>query len=207
MRTPRRAHDLGLIRCHTCALVCADTAGMDARPHCPRCGCALHRRKADSIARAWALLLAAAICYIPANLLPVMYTQLPGGGGTSTIMGGVVQFWHHGAYGIALVIFVASVAVPCTKFLVLALLLATSQRRSRRARRQRATLYRMVETIGYWSMLDVLVVAIVAALVRFQALGRIEPRAGIVFFGIVVILTMLSAMSFDPRLIWDNDKA
>jgi paraquat-inducible protein A len=205
MNAHRRAPDLGLVRCHTCALACEDTTGMDTHPRCPRCNAALHRRRPASIARAWALLLAGAICYIPANVLPVMYTFVPGGGGDSTIMSGINQFWHHGAYGIALVIFVASVIVPCTKFLVLGLLLATSRRRSQRARRTRARLYRMVEAIGYWSMLDVLVVAIVAALVRFQALGRIEPRAGIVFFGVVVILTMLSAMSFDPRLIWDSD--
>jgi paraquat-inducible protein A len=205
MSAQPRAHHLGLVRCHACALACEDTSGTHAQPRCPRCGTALHRRRPDSLARAWALLLAGAICYVPANVLPVMYTQMPGGGGDSTIMSGVAQFWHHGAYGIALVIFVASVVVPCTKFLVLALLLATSQRRGNRARRARATLYRMVEAIGYWSMLDVLVVAIVAALVRFQALGRIEPRVGIVFFGVVVILTMLSAMSFDPRLIWDSD--
>jgi paraquat-inducible protein A len=203
--TPRRAQHLNLVRCHTCALACEHTTSAGAHPRCPRCGAMLHARRPGSIARAWALLLAAVICYIPANILPVMTTRMAGGGGDSTIMGGVIQFWRHGAYGIALVIFVASVAVPCTKFLVLALLLATSQRRSRRAMRERTVLYRMVEAIGYWSMLDVLVVAIVAALVRFQALGTIEPREGIVFFGIVVILTMLSAMSFDPRLIWDND--
>lgn len=202
---PRRAHALNLIRCHTCTLVCEHAAGAGTHPPCPRCGTVLHARRPGSIARAWALLLAALICYIPANILPVMVTRMPGGGSDSTIMGGVVQFWRHGAYGIALVIFVASVAVPCTKFLVLGLVLATSHRRSPRAMRERAALYRMVEAIGYWSMLDVLVVAIVAALVQFRALGAIEPRAGIVFFGIVVILTMLSAMSFDPRLIWDND--
>ena len=119
-------------------------------------------------------------------------------------MNGAIEFWKSGSYGIALVIFIASVAVPCTKFLVLTLLLITSQRRSNWARRERARLYRLVEVIGYWSMLDVLVVAVVAALVKFQGLSDIEPRVGIFFFGVVVILTMLSAMTFDPRLIWDD---
>ena len=116
----------------------------------------------------------------------------------------IVGFWRDRSYGIALVIFVASVAVPCTKFLVLGLLLTTSRRRSSRAMQERARLYRLVEWVGYWSMLDVVVVAIVSALVKFQALSDIEPRIGILFFGGAVILTMLSAMSFDPRLIWDG---
>ena len=206
MSSHRRAHQLGVVGCHTCALVCQDTDGPDGHSRCPRCGTALHRRRPDSIARACALLLAGVICYVPANLLPVMYTSLLGRGSDSTIMSGVIQFWQHGSYGIALVIFIASVFVPCTKFLVLGLLLVTSQRRSRWAMRERARLYCLVELIGYWSMLDVLVVAMVAALVKFQALSDIEPRVGIFFFGMAVILTMLSAINFDPRLIWDGDK-
>jgi paraquat-inducible protein A len=166
----------------------------------------LHGRRPGSIARAWALLLTAMILYVPANLLPGMHASVPGGASDSTILGGVIQFWRHGAWGIALVIFIASVAVPCTKFAVLALLLVTSGRGSNWARRGRALLFRLTEAIGYWSMLDVLVVAVVAALVRFGALGDIAPRAGILFFGMVVILTMLSAICFDPRLIWDGDK-
>jgi paraquat-inducible protein A len=135
-----------------------------------------------------------------------MYTNMFGHGIDSTIMSGVIQFWREGSYEIALIIFIASIAVPCTKFLVLGLLLTSSRRQSRRAMRERAKLYRLIELVGYWSMLDVLVVAIVSALVKFQALSDIEPRIGILFFGLVVILTMLSAMSFDPRLIWDGDR-
>jgi len=201
MNGRRSARALGVIGCHGCGLVCAPTGQT-----CPRCGAALHGRRPGSIARAWALLLAAVVFYVPANLLPVMHARAPGGASDCTIMGGVLQFWRHGAWGIALVIFIASVAVPCTKFAALVLLLATSGRGSRWARRERARLYRLTEAIGYWSMLDVLVVAVVAALVRFGALGDIAPRAGILFFGMVVILTMLSAMCFDPRLIWDGDK-
>lgn len=200
------AQQLNVVACHACGAVCQDVAPAALHAHCPRCGAPLHRRRPDSIARAWALLVAAVIFYVPANVLPVMYTRMLGGRSESTIMGGVIQFWQSGSYGIALVIFIASVAVPCTKFLVLALLLATSQRRSTWAMPERARLYRLVELIGYWSMLDVLVVAIVAALVKFQALSDIEPRVGILFFGVVVILTMLSSMSFDPRLIWDGQR-
>jgi paraquat-inducible protein A len=199
-----RAHELRLVACHGCALVCEDTLEETGRADCPRCGAALHRRRPDSIARTWAFLVAALFLYVPANVLPVMYTSLFGKGGDSTIMNGVAGFWHDGSYGIALVIFVASIAVPCTKFLVLGLLLTTSRRRSARAMRERARLYRLVEWVGYWSMLDVVVVAVVSALVKFQALSDIEPRIGILFFGATVILTMLAAMSFDPRLIWDG---
>ncbi|GKT02112.1 paraquat-inducible protein A [Acidovorax sp. SUPP3434] len=165
----------------------------------------MHRRQPNSIARSWALLLAAVVFYIPANVLPVMYRHTMGiGGSESTVIGGVIEFWEMQSYGIALVIFVASVVVPCTKFIVLGLLLVTAQRRSTWAMQERARLYRLVEVIGYWSMLDVMVVAVIAALVKFQALSFVEPRIGILFFGAVVILTMLSSMQFDPRLIWDG---
>lgn len=178
---------------------------MTDEPHqCPRCDAPLHRRKTNSLARTWAYMFAALALYVPANLLPVMNTTLLGNGADSTIMSGVLEFWDHGAWDIALIIFIASIAVPGVKFVALTLLLVTVQRDSHWARRERSKLYRFVELIGYWSMLDVLVVALVAALVKFQALGDIEPRPGILFFGLVVVFTMLSAMSFDPRLIWDK---
>ncbi|MCP5308893.1 paraquat-inducible protein A [Cognatazoarcus halotolerans] len=206
MSSAPRAHELGVIGCHGCGLVCEHPPDDLTHRHCPRCQAPLHRRRPDSITRTWALLVAALILYIPANLLPVMYTSMFGKVSESTIMVGVIEFWKAGSYGIALVIFIASVAVPCTKFLILGLLLVTAQRRSNWAVRERARLYRLVELVGYWSMLDVLVVAVVAALVKFQKLSDVEPRIGILFFGVVVILTMLSAMSFDPRLTWDTEK-
>lgn len=204
MTAPPRARSLGVVGCHGCGLVCEDTLDRTAVAACPRCGASLHRRRRDSLARSAALLLAAMILYIPANVLPVMYTGTLGYHGESTIMRGVIDFWLAGSWGIALVIFIASVAVPCTKFLVLGLLLSTARRGSAWAPLERARLYRLVELVGYWSMLDVLVVAVVAALVQFQPLSEVEPRVGIAYFGVVVILTMLSAMSFDPRLIWDH---
>ena len=195
------ARDLNLCLCHSCGLAC----DMTGEPHeCERCGAPLHRRKSNSLTRTWAYLLAALVFYIPANLLPVMNTSMLGSGSDSTIIGGVLEFWEHGAWDIALIIFIASIAVPGVKFVALSLLLITAQRGSLWARKERSKLYRFVELIGYWSMLDVIVVALVAALVKFQALGDIEPRAGILFFGMVVVFTMLSAMSFDPRLIWDT---
>lgn len=134
-----------------------------------------------------------------------MYTSLFGHGSESTILAGVIDFWKAGSYGIALLIFAASVVIPCIKFLALGVLLISARRRSAVARLERAKLYRLTEIIGYWSMLDVFVVAAVSALVKFQTLSDVEPRSGILYFGLVVILTMLSAMNFDPRLIWDGD--
>jgi len=196
------ATEIGVIGCHACGLVCEDEHA--GRPVCPRCGAILHRRRPNSLVRSAAFLLAGLILYIPANLMPVMYSSRFGSGTESTIISGVIEFWHAGAWDIALIIFIASVAVPCTKFLVLGFLLFTAQRGSSHAPRERARLYRFVELIGYWSMLDVLVVALVAALVQFKALSHVEPRVGILFFGTVVILTMMSAICFDPRLIWDG---
>lgn len=200
MSLPPYAVQLNLQLCHTCGIAC-----QTSEDYCPRCDSPVHRRKPNSLTRTWAFLLASLICYIPANLMPVMYTNIFGSGSENTIMSGVIEFWESGSWDLALLIFIASVAVPCMKFLVLGLLLVTCQRRTPWAQRQRAKLYRLIEVVGYWSMLDVLVVALVAALVQFSALSTIEPRLGILFFGMVVVLTMLAAMSFDPRLIWDTE--
>jgi paraquat-inducible protein A len=116
----------------------------------------------------------------------------------------VVELWVKGSPSLAVIVFTASIVVPMTKFLVLGTLLASTQRRSRWALRQRAKLYRAVEFIGYWSMLDVFVVALLTALVRFGFFSEVEPLPGVVFFGLTVILTMFSSMSFDPRLMWDG---
>jgi paraquat-inducible protein A len=153
--------------------------------------------------RTLALLIAGVILYVPANLMPVMHVSGIGGGQDSTILSGVLSFWKAGDWDLALLIFTASVAVPGTKFLALGFLLWTVYRESSWARRQRTVLYRLVEIIGYWSMLDVVVVALTAALLRFKMLGTAEPRLGIVFFCGVVVTTMMAAFSFDPRLIWD----
>ncbi|MGN2253613.1 paraquat-inducible protein A [Frateuria sp. GZRe12] len=200
-RAPRAA-ELGIIGCHVCGLVCLAPTGDDAA--CPRCGAALHRRKRDSIARTWALLVAAFILYIPANLLPIMRTVSLGDIDDNTIISGVVELWVKGSPSLAVIVFTASIVVPMTKFLVLGTLLASTRRHSRWALRQRAKLYRAVEFIGYWSMLDVFVVALLTALVRFGFFSQVEPLPGVVFFGLTVILTMFSSMSFDPRLMWDG---
>jgi paraquat-inducible protein A len=201
MNNVPNARELKLCLCHSCGMACDITH----QPHtCSRCDAPLHERKPNSLPRTWAFLLAALVFYIPANLLPVMNTSMFGNGADSTIIGGVLEFWEHGAWDIALIIFIASIAVPGIKFAALMLLLVSSKQGSHWARKDRSKLYRFVELIGYWSMLDVIVVALVAALVKFQTLGDVTPRAGILFFGMVVVFTMLSAMCFDPRLIWEN---
>ena len=185
-----------LVACDLCGLVHEGAGG-----GCARCGSRLRARKPDSIVRTAALLLAALVLYVPANLLPVMYTRLLGSEAQSTILEGVEEFWTSGSWDIAVLIFTASVAVPCTKFLGIGLLLL-DQKYPLGSRVGKTRLLKLVEHIGYWSMLDVLVVALVTALIQFRALGVAEPRAGIVFFGAVVVLTMLAAMSFDSRLAW-----
>ena len=197
-----RAHELGVIGCHICGLVCRDAGVEDAA--CPRCGAELHRRKPDSCARTWALLVAAFLLYIPANVLPIMRTVSLGDVDDNTILSGVVELWVKGSPDLAVIVFTASIVVPMMKFLVMTTLLLSVHRGTNWARTQRSKLFRLVEFIGYWSMLDVIVVALTSALMQFQVLGAAEPRAGIAFFCAVVIVTMLSALSFDPRLIWDR---
>jgi paraquat-inducible protein A len=163
----------------------------------------LHRRLPDSIGRTWALLLGAAILYIPANLLPVMYTHSLFGKEDDTIISGVVYFWTSGSPALAAIIFIASIVVPVLKLAALSLLALTAQRRSRWRPLQRTTLYRIVEFVGRWSMLDIFVITLTVALVRFQSLAVITAGPGAMAFCAVVVLTMLASMQFDPRLIWD----
>ncbi|WP_454688351.1 paraquat-inducible protein A [Achromobacter aloeverae] len=198
------ARDKGLVACRCCTLVCSGSLLSDAYPECPRCGATLQYRRPHALLESWAFLLAAIALYAPAILLPVLDTRSFGKSMPSTLLDGIRELWQHGSYGIAIVIFVASVLVPCGKFLVLGVLLITSQRGSRRARSLRTKAYRFVSLIGYWSMLDVLVIAVVSALLKFGALGEVVPRVGILCFGLVVMLTMLASMRFDPRLIWDE---
>jgi paraquat-inducible protein A len=207
MNALRRADELGLIACTVCGLVCRDVAGNGTSGDavaCPRCGSGLHRRKPNSYARTWALLIAAFLMYIPANVLPIMRTASLNDIDDNTIISGVVELWRAGSPNLAVIVFTASIVVPVLKFLALGALLLSSQLGSDWARVQRAKLYRLVELVGYWSMLDVFVVALLTALVRFSVLSLVEPLPGVIFFGLTVVLTMLASMSFDPRLIWDG---
>jgi len=199
---PVTAAQLGMLSCHACRQVSRAANGAhDLR--CPRCGAALHLRRPDSVSRSWAFLIAAMILYIPANVLPMMRTSSLFGSQSDTIMSGVVYFWTSGSWYLALIIFFASIVVPMLKMIALAVLLVSVQRRSRWQQGQRARLYRLVEAVGRWSMLDIYVVAVIVALVQLKALATIQPGPGAAAFGAVVVLTMFAAMAFDPRLIWD----
>ncbi|RNC64547.1 MAG: paraquat-inducible protein A [Desulfuromonadales bacterium] len=199
---PETAAARGLFSCHVCGLV-SKAARTGGTAHCPRCSALLHYRKPDSVARAWALLIAAYIMYVPANLLPIMETGSLFGSQDDTIMSGVIYLWHSGSWDLALVVFIASIMVPLLKLIALTVLLISVQRRSVWQPVQRAKLYRIVEFVGRWSMLDVYVVTILAALVQIGSLATIKAGPAAVAFGAVVVLTMFAAMQFDPRLIWD----
>jgi len=192
----------GLAACHACGLL-SRLAPQVHDAHCPRCGAALHTRKPHSIARTWALLIAASVLYIPANVLPIMHTGSLFGAQSDTILSGIVYLWHSGSWDLAAIVFIASIVVPLAKLFALTYLLVSVQRRSRHHPLARTRLYRLLELVGKWSMLDVYVVALLAALVHFQALASITAGSGAIAFGAVVVLTMFAAMAFDPRLIWD----
>ena len=199
-----RADQLGLIGCTVCGLVSRAPAFADAG--CSRCGTALRRRKNASLSRTWAFLLAAFIVYIPANVLPIMRTASLGDVDDNTILSGIVELWNKDSEALAVIVFAASIVVPIFKFIALSVLLICAQRRSHWAQPQRAKLYRLIELIGHWSMLDVFVVALLTALVRFNLLSSVEPLPGVIFFGLTVVLTMFAALSFDPRLTWDDEE-
>lgn len=191
-----------LLACHSCGLV--ESLKYTVRhQYCARCGARLHKRRPDSVGRTWAFLLAATILYIPANLLPVMYTHSLFGKEDDTIISGVVYFWNSGSPALAAIIFIASIVVPVAKLVALALLAWTAQRRSHWQPLQRTVLYRIVEFVGRWSMLDIFVITLTVALVRFQSLAVITAGPGALAFCAVVVLTMIASMQFDPRLIWD----
>lgn len=202
MSTPPTASSLGLLRCAACGLICR--AGHDlVSPHCPRCGAPLSARKTDSVRRTWAYLIAAMILYIPANLLPIMRTTSLTYDSADTIVGGVGVLWRAGSWDLAVIVFVASVVVPVLKIGALGWLLFSVQRGSTQHLALRARLYRVLEFIGHWSMLDVFVVALLVAMVNFHSVAEVRAGPGAIAFGAVVVLTMLASMSFDPRLIWD----
>ncbi len=187
--------------CDSCGLVSHATVA------CPRCGGAVRHRKTDSLARTWAMLVAAIILYIPANTLPVLTLVRFGRGEPSTILGGVAELADAGMWPLAALVLFASVAVPLLKLIGLTFLLICTHRGEHRWLRQRTLLYRIVDSIGRWSMIDVFMVSILTALVRMGTIASVAPGAGAIAFCAVVIVTILSAQGFDPRLMWDAAKA
>jgi paraquat-inducible protein A len=199
------ASQLGLCLCYSCGGL-SRLAGDGHDMCCQRCGAVLHLRKPNSIARTWAFLIAAYVLYVPANVLPMMQTGSLFGAQVDTIMSGVVYLWHSGSWHIALVVFIASIVVPLAKMFSLTYLLISVQRGWTHRPMERTRLYRVLEFVGPWSMLDVYVVMILVALVQLKALATIQPGPAAAAFGAVVVLTMFAAMAFDPRLLWESQK-
>jgi len=192
------------VGCRSCHLVCRrppDEPGF--KMLCPRCGAALHHRRPHSVHRTWALIIAAYIFYIPANVLPITRVVSLGKAQSDTILSGVFYFLNTGMWPLALVIFAASILVPLFKLIILTGLLIAVRKRSSRYLRQRALLYRLTESVGRWSMLDIFVVTILVALVRLGAIASVEAGPAAIFFAAVVVSTMFAVNSFDPRLMWD----
>ena len=198
----RSARALGLIGCDCCGLV-QRPVQQGRRSYCQRCDSILHSRLPLSISRCWALCLAALVLLFPANLYPIMVVTNLGGERADTIISGVIHLAYSGQYPIAAVVFLASVAVPLLKLLGLMLLLLVTQRGWRLSPTQCTLLYRMVEFIGRWSMLDLFVIAILMALVDLGQIVQINAGPAATAFLAVVILTLLAAIHFDPRLLWD----
>lgn len=192
----------GIVACPVCALV---TRGVGAtkRAACRRCGGSLQLRKTDSVGRTWAFLIAATLAYLPANLLPILHTRTLLGDRADTVFSGILALWDGGSWDLALIVFLASVVIPLAKIGCLAVLLLSIRFRWSGRCRERTDLYRLVHWIGPWSMLDIFVIVLLVALVQFASLAQVEPGTGAIAFGAMVVLTMMAAQSFDPRLMWD----
>lgn len=202
------SRDLGLpaermAACHACGYVQPwdPQVGPCA---CGRCGMTVRKRHEEMSSRVWALLIAAAVVYIPANVLPMMEIRTMLGNSAHTILGGVIELWQLGSWDLAIIVFVASVVVPITKLVALTVLMTARKWKGIRSQRQRTRLYELVEYIGQWSMLDVFVVVLMAAMANFPGVSQIIAGPAAASFGMVVVLTMLAAMSYDPRTGWDR---
>ncbi|WP_309397729.1 paraquat-inducible protein A [Cerasicoccus maritimus] len=201
-RPTARSHQL--VACETCGQLSRLPEKAHGALYCPTCGGRVESRMERMVSRTWALVIAGFILYIPANLFPVMTISILGNPESDTIMSGVIELFQSGMWAIGLLVLCASVAVPLMKLVSLAYLLFSVQRGHRTRTRDRTRLYRIVELIGRWSMLDVFLVSILIAVVDLGQVATISPEIGAVFFASVVIVTMFAANTFDPRIIWDR---
>ena len=202
---PVSAHTLGLYGCHCCGLVSqADGAADPVRGElrCPRCGVVLHARRPQSVALTLGFLAGATALYLPANLLPVMSTTSLFGRQEHTLLGGIADLWRVGSFELAVIVFIASIAVPILKIVALALLALSARRASTWRQLERARLHRLGEAVGHWWMLDIYVVVLLVGMLRFGSLASVSPEPGLLAFGAVVVFTILASSTFDPRLIW-----
>ncbi len=193
------AASCGMSSCHVCYKLASQSAHQ-----CPRCGASMHQRKPGSLQRTLALLVTGCLLYIPANLLPIMITDQLGSSEPSTIIGGVVLLVQLGSIPVAGVIFIASVMVPISKFAAMYYLCWCAAKEAPSNALKMSKLYRITEFIGKWSMVDVFVVAILVALVSLGGVLVIRPGAAAMAFAGMVMVTMVAAESFDPRLLWDK---
>lgn len=196
------AAERGLLSCHICTLLSRPAAD-GTNSDCPRCHARLYSRIPHSLTRTWAFLIAAFILYVPANLLPIMETKSFFGTQQDTIMSGVLFLWISGSHILAMMVFTASIVIPFFKLISLTYLVLSVQSKSPWHLQERSRLFRLIDTIGRWSMLDVYVVTLLVALVQINTLAHIRAGLGATAFGAVVVLTLLAANSFDPRLLWD----
>ncbi|MEO1638120.1 MAG: paraquat-inducible protein A [Pseudomonadota bacterium] len=195
------AREAGYVACRRCGQVhhMQDT-------QCKRCRAPLQSRDDLSLQKVWAWLIAGMIAYIPANIYPMLLTSTLVERSESTIIGGVIELIEYGSYGVAFIVFFASVVIPVGKFIAIGYLAITVRRRESLHQHERFVTYEVVEFIGRWSMIDVFVVAILSALVQLQTIATINPGIAAVSFALSVIFTMLAAQAFDSRLIWDADR-
>jgi paraquat-inducible protein A len=202
--TAATGRSLGLLVCLQCR---ATVRALEVQyPRCPRCYAHIYPRKPHSLALTAALLVCAAVLYIPANLLPVMYTRTLFDDERDTIMSGVLTLMQSGSWPIAVLVFVASIVVPLLKIIALSVVVFSAWRGSERFRMQRSELFRMVEFIGRWSMLDVYAISLLVALVQIRSLAFVSVGPGALAFAAVVVLTQVAARTFDERLLWESPK-
>ena len=192
----------GLLQCPACQLVMRGSGARESR--CARCGTPVAPRERGRLGTTTALLVAALALYVPSNTLPIMATRSGFESRNDTILSGVIELAHTGSWGLALIVFVASVLIPLIKLAVLSYLVLSVRLRWSHDPRGRTRLYRLIEAVGRWSMLDVFVVGLLAALVQLGPAAQVNAGPGVVAFGAVVWLTLWATRSFDPRWIWDG---
>lgn len=203
-KTRQTAMESGFMNCHDCGLLLdASELPSGLTPACPRCNADVHFRKHQSIPTTWALVITAAILFVPANLLPIMRVDFLGSSEYSTIMDGILYFFHTKEYGIGLIIFVASVLVPLFKIVGLSIILLSIRFKWKRGLRYKTAMFRFIEFVGRWSMLDIFVIALMATLVEFGNFTATFAAPAASYFGAVVVCTMFAAHTFDSRLLWD----
>ena len=195
------------IACKTCGLVhSVDPLAPGMAANCRRCGSRIARRTSGSLHLTAALSLAALILYVPANIYPILRLEMYGASPQNTVWGGCQRLFLDGDYVIAVVVFLASILIPCLKLIGLFFLVGSTKLKISRWKRPRTWVYRIIETIGRWAMLDVFVLAVLVSLVKLERLATIIPGRGLFAFGMVVIFTILASASFDPQLIWENEE-